>query len=65
MLAVNVRGPFLGIKHALPLLRKNGGGKSLTSDRTLDIRQPDFWQPFLGWVEEKVFVDVCDSISHI
>ena len=26
MLAVNVRGPFLGIKHALPLMRKNGGG---------------------------------------
>jgi NAD(P)-dependent dehydrogenase (short-subunit alcohol dehydrogenase family) len=26
MLAVNVKGPFLGIKHAIPLLRKNGGG---------------------------------------
>ena len=26
MLAVNVRGPFLGIKHFLPLLRKSGGG---------------------------------------
>ena len=26
MLAVNVRGPFLGIKHSLPLMRKNGGG---------------------------------------
>jgi NAD(P)-dependent dehydrogenase (short-subunit alcohol dehydrogenase family) len=26
MLAVNVRGPFLGIKHALPLMRKGGGG---------------------------------------
>jgi len=26
MLAVNVKGPFIGIKHALPLLRKNGGG---------------------------------------
>jgi NAD(P)-dependent dehydrogenase (short-subunit alcohol dehydrogenase family) len=26
MLAVNVRGPFLGIKHTLPLMRKNGGG---------------------------------------
>ena len=26
MLAVNVRGPFLGIKHALPLLRRNDGG---------------------------------------
>jgi NAD(P)-dependent dehydrogenase (short-subunit alcohol dehydrogenase family) len=26
MLAVNVRGPFLGIKHVLPLMRKNGGG---------------------------------------
>jgi NAD(P)-dependent dehydrogenase (short-subunit alcohol dehydrogenase family) len=26
MLAVNVRGPFLGIKHALPLMRKAGGG---------------------------------------
>jgi len=25
MLAVNVRGPFLGIKHALPLMRQNGG----------------------------------------
>ena len=26
MLAVNVRGPFLGIKHALPLMRASGGG---------------------------------------
>lgn len=26
MLAVNVRGPFLGIKHALPLMRRSGGG---------------------------------------
>lgn len=26
MLAVNVKGPFLGIKHALPLLKKAGGG---------------------------------------
>jgi NAD(P)-dependent dehydrogenase (short-subunit alcohol dehydrogenase family) len=26
MLAVNVKGPFLGIKHVIPLLRKGGGG---------------------------------------
>ena len=26
MLAVNVKGPFLGIKHAIPALRKAGGG---------------------------------------
>ena len=26
MLAVNVKGPFLGIKHVIPLMRKNGGG---------------------------------------
>ena len=26
MLAVNVKGPFLGCKYAIPLLRKNGGG---------------------------------------
>ena len=26
MLAVNIKGPFLGIKHALPLLRESGGG---------------------------------------
>ncbi|MDR2535276.1 MAG: SDR family oxidoreductase [Treponema sp.] len=26
MLAVNVRGPFLGIKHCIPVLRKSGGG---------------------------------------
>ena len=26
MMAVNVRGPFLGIKHALPLMRAGGGG---------------------------------------
>jgi NAD(P)-dependent dehydrogenase (short-subunit alcohol dehydrogenase family) len=26
MLAVNVKGPFLGIKHAIPVLRKSGGG---------------------------------------
>jgi NAD(P)-dependent dehydrogenase (short-subunit alcohol dehydrogenase family) len=29
MLAVNVKGPFLGIKHALPLLRRGGGGSIL------------------------------------
>jgi NAD(P)-dependent dehydrogenase (short-subunit alcohol dehydrogenase family) len=29
MLAVNVRGPFLGIKHALPLMRAAGGGAIL------------------------------------
>jgi len=26
MLAVNVKGPFLGTKHAIPVLRKSGGG---------------------------------------
>ncbi|MDR2900966.1 MAG: SDR family oxidoreductase [Treponema sp.] len=26
MLAVNVKGPFLGCKHSIPLFRKNGGG---------------------------------------
>ena len=26
MLAVNVKGPFFGIKHAIPLLRSGGGG---------------------------------------
>jgi NAD(P)-dependent dehydrogenase (short-subunit alcohol dehydrogenase family) len=26
MLAVNVKGPYLGIKHAIPLMRKGGGG---------------------------------------
>jgi NAD(P)-dependent dehydrogenase (short-subunit alcohol dehydrogenase family) len=26
MLAVNVKGPFMGIKHAIPLMRKAGGG---------------------------------------
>lgn len=26
MLAVNVKGPFLGIKHAIPLMRESGGG---------------------------------------
>jgi cyclopentanol dehydrogenase len=26
MLAVNVRGPFIGIKHAIPLMRRRGGG---------------------------------------
>jgi len=26
MLAVNVRGPFLGIKHSLPIMRAAGGG---------------------------------------
>lgn len=29
MLAVNVKGPFLGIKHALPLMRASGGGSIL------------------------------------
>ena len=26
MLAVNVKGPFLGIKHSLPIMRAGGGG---------------------------------------
>lgn len=26
MLAVNVKGPFLGIKHAIPIMRRSGGG---------------------------------------
>ncbi|HEY9055339.1 MAG TPA: SDR family oxidoreductase [Rectinemataceae bacterium] len=26
MLAVNVKGPFLGIKHAIPIMRRGGGG---------------------------------------
>ena len=26
MLAINVKGPFLGIKHAIPLFRQSGGG---------------------------------------
>ncbi len=26
MMAVNVRGPFLGMKHAVPLMRRGGGG---------------------------------------
>jgi NAD(P)-dependent dehydrogenase (short-subunit alcohol dehydrogenase family) len=30
MLAVNIRGPFLGIKHSLPLMRANGGGSIIT-----------------------------------
>ena len=30
MLAVNVRGPFLGIKHVLPLMRRNGGGSIIS-----------------------------------
>ncbi|MDP1991949.1 MAG: SDR family oxidoreductase [Syntrophales bacterium] len=30
MLAVNVRGPFLGIKHALPLMRRGGGGSIIS-----------------------------------
>ncbi len=29
MLSVNVKGPFLGIKHALPLMRESGGGSIL------------------------------------
>jgi NAD(P)-dependent dehydrogenase (short-subunit alcohol dehydrogenase family) len=29
MLAVNVKGPFLGIKHALPVMREAGGGTIL------------------------------------
>lgn len=29
MLSVNVKGPFLGIKHSLPLMREHGGGSIL------------------------------------
>jgi len=29
MLAVNIKGPFLGIKHALPIMRARGGGTIL------------------------------------
>lgn len=31
MLAVNVKGPFLGIKNAIPLLRRGGGGTILVT----------------------------------
>jgi NAD(P)-dependent dehydrogenase (short-subunit alcohol dehydrogenase family) len=31
MLAVNVKGTFLGIKHTLPLLRRGGGTILITS----------------------------------
>jgi NAD(P)-dependent dehydrogenase (short-subunit alcohol dehydrogenase family) len=31
MLAVNVKGPFLGIKHAIPLMRRGGGGTILVT----------------------------------
>ncbi len=31
MLAVNVKGPFLGIKHAIPLMRQGGGGTILVT----------------------------------
>lgn len=31
MLAVNVAGPFIGIKHAIPLMRKNKGGSIINT----------------------------------
>jgi len=37
MLAVNVKGPFLGIKHALPLLRAAGGGSILNMSSVCGI----------------------------
>ncbi len=37
MLAVNVRGPFLGIKHALPLMRRNGGGSIINMGSVCSI----------------------------
>ena len=37
MLAVNVRGPFLGIKHALPLMRKAGGGSIINMGSVCSI----------------------------
>ncbi len=37
MLAVNVRGPFLGIKHALPLMRLNGGGSIINMGSVCSI----------------------------
>ena len=32
-LAINLKGPWLGIKAALPLLARSGEGRSSTSDR--------------------------------
>lgn len=37
MLAVNVRGPFLGIKHGIPLLRKSGGGSIINMSSVCGI----------------------------
>ena len=37
MLAVNVKGPFLGIKHTIPLLRKTGGGSIINMSSVCGI----------------------------
>jgi NAD(P)-dependent dehydrogenase (short-subunit alcohol dehydrogenase family) len=37
MLSVNVKGPFFGIKHALPLLRARGGGTILNMSSVCGI----------------------------
>ncbi len=37
MLAVNVKGPFLGIKHAIPLMRDAGGGSILNMSSVCGI----------------------------
>jgi NAD(P)-dependent dehydrogenase (short-subunit alcohol dehydrogenase family) len=37
MLAVNVKGPFFGIKHAIPLFRKSGGGSIINMSSVCGI----------------------------
>ena len=37
MLAVNVKGPFLGIKHVLPIMRAGGGGTILNMSSICDL----------------------------
>lgn len=38
LMAVNIDGPFLGIKHALPLMRKSGGGSIINVSSIAGIK---------------------------
>lgn len=48
VMAVNVRGVFLGIKHGIPLLQENGGGAIVNACSTAGIKGVEGMAPYVA-----------------